>query len=65
MMDEDFADRKTSRAVAITVGEDLSTLSEADLHERISALKAEIVRTQETVAARGDVRSAADAIFKS
>ncbi len=48
----------------ITVGDDLSRLSENELHERIKALTEEINRTQETLEQRGNIRNEADAFFQ-
>lgn len=47
----------------VTVGENLSGLSIGDLEERIEALKAEIARTEATVASKRAGRAAADAVF--
>ncbi len=46
------------------VGQDLSRLSVADLHERLDLLRAEIGRIEETLRLKDDVRSAADSLFK-
>ncbi|MEO9527410.1 DUF1192 domain-containing protein [Roseibium sp.] len=48
---------------AISVGEDLSQLSEVDLRDRIEALTGEIKRTQGELEQRGTIRHAANAIF--
>ena len=47
----------------ITVGEDLSDISVAELEERIAALRAEIARTEEAIGAKTATRAAADALF--
>ena len=44
--------------------QDLSTLSVADLKERIDALAAEIERCEQAIAARDSTRSAAEKLFK-
>jgi uncharacterized small protein (DUF1192 family) len=59
--DED-APKKTSEG-QIMVGQDLTTLSEKDLEERIEALQQEIERTKETLSARSNIRSAAESLF--
>lgn len=49
---------------AISVGEDLSKLSESDLAERIDALTEEISRTQRELEQRANIRDAANSIFQ-
>lgn len=46
------------------IGQDLSTLSLAEIDERIAALKSEIERLIETRARKDASRSAADAFFR-
>lgn len=46
------------------IGQDLSTLSVADLRERIELLRSEIGRLEDTLRRKDDVRSAADQLFK-
>lgn len=46
------------------IGQDLSTLSLAEIDERIAALRAEIERLDETRARKDASRSAADAFFR-
>jgi len=46
------------------IGQDLSTLSLAEIDERIAALRAEIARLDETRARKDASRSAADAFFR-
>jgi uncharacterized small protein (DUF1192 family) len=48
----------------IVLGEDLSTMSEHELVERIALLEAEIVRSREAINARKSTKSAADAFFR-
>lgn len=47
------------------IGQDLTPLSVAELAERIALLQAEIERLEAVKAAKGNVRNAADALFKS
>lgn len=61
-MDWDEARHKTTKG--IIVGEDLKTLSVADLEERITALRNEIGRLEAEIAARRKHESAAAALFK-
>ncbi|MEP3049123.1 MAG: DUF1192 domain-containing protein [Roseibium sp.] len=62
IFDEDVP--KKSKPSEISVGQDLSRLSEEELSERIEALTAEINRTQRTIEQRGNIRNEADAFFK-
>ncbi len=62
LFDEDVP--KKSPPGAVTVGEELSRLSEAELQERIEALKGEINRTQKELEQRGTIRDAANSIFQ-
>ena len=48
----------------VTVGEDLTRLSEDELAERISALNEEINRTQRELEQRNTIRDAADSMFR-
>lgn len=59
---EELMPRKPKQDV--TIGQDISALSVAELEERIRILEGEIVRAREAIKARGITRSAADAIFK-
>ena len=60
LFDEELPKRKTE----LTVGEDLSKLSIAELEDRIALLKAEIVRVEEAVAAKRASLGVADSFFK-
>ena len=60
---DDDVPRKSAGG-AVTVGEDLSRLSEEELSERIEALTAEINRTQKELEQRSNIRNAADAFFQ-
>ncbi|POF31095.1 DUF1192 domain-containing protein [Roseibium marinum] len=62
LFDEDVPKKPASGA--ITVGEDLSTLSETDLADRIQALSDEINRTRQELEQRGNIRNAANSIFQ-
>lgn len=46
------------------LGQDLSTLSEVELEERIAALQAEIERLRSALAVKRSSRAAADAFFR-
>ena len=46
------------------IGQDLATLSVGELAERIGQLRAEIVRLEAEMKAKGATRIAADALFK-
>jgi uncharacterized small protein (DUF1192 family) len=60
----DWDDLKPKPPKAITVGEDLKTLSIAELNERIAALGAEIERTRTELQAKQAHEAAAAALFK-
>ena len=60
LFDEELPKRKAE----LTVGEDLSKLSIAELEDRIALLKAEIVRVEEAVAAKRASLGVADSFFK-
>lgn len=62
LFDEDVPKKPASGT--ITVGEELSTLSETDLAERITALGDEINRTRQELEQRGNIRDAANSIFQ-
>ena len=49
---------------AVTVGEDLKTLSVAELEARIGVLKEEIARVEAEIAAKRKHEEAAAALFK-
>ena len=48
----------------ITLGEDLTTLSEFELSARILALEEEIARCRHAISVRQSTKSSADAFFK-
>lgn len=60
----DWDEPKPKAAKAITVGEDLKTLSIAELGERIAALAAEIERIKTELQAKQAHEAAAAALFK-
>ncbi|ASP36912.1 hypothetical protein CHH27_16165 [Labrenzia sp. VG12] len=60
---DDDVPRKSETA-EISVGQDLSRLSEEELSERIEALTEEINRTQKELEQRSTIRNAADAFFQ-
>ena len=60
----DWDDLKPKPAKGISVGEDLSTLSVAELEARIAALSGEIERVQREIDAKRAHEAAADSIFK-
>lgn len=62
LFDEDVP--KKSGVGAVTVGEDLSRHSEAELAERIEALTQEINRTQRELEQRSTIRDAANSFFQ-
>ncbi|WP_312795717.1 DUF1192 domain-containing protein [Tianweitania sp.] len=59
-----FDDEPTKRAKTHEIGQDLSLLSIGELNERIGTLKAEIKRLQTTIDAKGETKSAAEALFR-
>jgi uncharacterized small protein (DUF1192 family) len=54
--------RKPKRAHEI--GQDISTLSVAELENRIGLLREEIARLEAELAAKGSTRAAAEALFR-
>jgi uncharacterized small protein (DUF1192 family) len=46
------------------IGQDLSLLSVADLHERIALLRAEILRLEADLVTKGSTKQAAEALFR-
>jgi uncharacterized small protein (DUF1192 family) len=59
-----FDDEPLRKRPVHVVGQDVSTLSVADLDQRIGDLKAEIARLESERAARGTTKSAAEALFR-
>ncbi|MBS7545214.1 DUF1192 domain-containing protein [Ancylobacter oerskovii] len=62
--DDPFSLRPATPPAAHEVGTDLSTLSEAEIEERIALLEAEIVRLRASLDGKRSSRAAADAFFK-
>ncbi len=48
----------------LTLGEDISAMSEHELMARIAALDGEIARCRDAIAARQSTKSAAEAVFR-
>jgi uncharacterized small protein (DUF1192 family) len=61
----DWDERRPAPVKAITLGEDLTSLSIAELEARIAALTLEIDRVREEVQAKRTHEAAAAAVFKS
>jgi uncharacterized small protein (DUF1192 family) len=59
----DWDEPKAKTAKGFSVGEDLAKLSVVELDERIAALKAEIVRIEQTIAAKKKTTADAAALF--
>jgi uncharacterized small protein (DUF1192 family) len=62
MFDEDDKPKKKR---AHEIGQDLATLSLAELEERIALLKAEILRLEESIAAKKASQTVASSFFKT
>ena len=63
-MDEDDRPRRRDDLLAALVRQPLDPLSADELEERIAALKAEIARTQNHLAAVGGIKANAEALFR-
>jgi len=59
-----FDDEPVKKKTIHEIGQDLSLLSVGELNERISALRAEIVRLEAELTVKGSTKSAAEALFK-
>ena len=59
---EELLPRK--KAQEIVLGQDLSTMSEHELVERIAVLETEIARSRDAIKARQTTRAAADNFFR-
>ena len=59
---EDLLPRK--KPSGLTLGEDLSMMSEFELSARIMALEEEIARCRQAIGARQSTKASADAFFK-
>ena len=64
MREDDFA-QEPRKSVAHAIGQDLSTLSEHELVERVALLREEIARLEEEARRKKASRDAAGAFFKS
>lgn len=60
-----FDEEPDKKKLVHVLGEDLTTLSEDELAERVDLLKAEIARLEEAKAARRATREAASSFFKN
>ncbi len=63
-MAKDVDDDLPKRPVAFAPGQDLGSLSERDLAERIVLLEKEIMRCRAAIAAKEQSRAAADSFFR-
>ena len=61
----DWDEAQGKQKAAITIGENLSSLSVAELEGRVSALQAEIARIQAEITAKKAHTAAASALFKT
>ena len=59
-----FDDEPKKPARTHEIGQDLSLLSVADLRERIAQLRAEIERLEAELKAKGETKTAAEALFR-
>jgi len=59
-----FDEEPPRKKAGIAIGEDLASHSIDELEERIAALKAEILRVEETIAAKRASAGIADSFFK-
>jgi uncharacterized small protein (DUF1192 family) len=59
-----FEDEPPKKKIAHALGEDLATLSVAELEERIGLLRAEIARLEESIAAKRASQNVAASFFK-
>ena len=61
----DWDDITHKKKLEIVVGDDLSNISVAELHERVDALTDEITRIRAEIQAKKSTKNAADDIFKN
>ena len=59
-----FDEEPQKKARVHEIGQDLALLSVAELEERIGQLRAEIVRLEAEMTAKGATRQAAEALFR-
>jgi len=55
---------RKKKTTEISLGEDLSAMSEHELAVRIASLEGEIARCKQSIAARQSTKSAAEAFFR-
>lgn len=60
----DWDDQKPKPKVTVGIGDDLTTLSVAELEARIAALSQEIERVKAEIATKKSRNAAADSLFK-
>ena len=60
-----FDDEEVKKTPVHEIGQDLSLLSVAELHERVAILKAEIERLEAEAGSKDASKNAAEAFFKS
>ncbi|MEJ8473068.1 DUF1192 family protein [Roseibium algae] len=63
-MDDDFSERVRVDVKTVVVGENLSSMSEKDLLERVEALEIEIQHTKHEISLRSNTRRKAEQLFK-
>lgn len=59
-----FDDEPSKKPKPHEIGQDLSLLSTADLTERIGLLRDEIARLEAELQAKGETKTAAEALFR-
>lgn len=59
-----FDDEPKKIARVHEIGQDLAFLSVGELRERIGQLQAEIARLEQELAAKGETKAAAEALFR-
>lgn len=59
-----FDDEPRKPTPAHVIGQDLSLLSQAEISQRIALLHAEIARLEAELKAKGETKSAAEAMFR-
>ena len=63
-MNDEPLNEKPDMTLSYLAKQDLYSLSEGDLNDRIAAMKAEIARCEEALKHRGDTKSEAEKLFK-
>lgn len=59
-----FDDEPIKKVRVHEMGQDLATLSVGELRDRIEQLRAEIIRIETELSAKGETKAAAEALFK-